>query len=72
MTSKAQAESFKVEWEVETILNSRRTGRWKKLSYLVSWKGYNASYNSWEPVENLSNARALVEEFHRSHPSAPT
>ena len=59
------------EYEVEAILESVRKGRWKKLWYFVSWKNYDASRNTWEPEENLANARDLVEEFHRRNPGAP-
>jgi hypothetical protein len=60
-----------IEWEVHRVLDSRLFGRWKKLQYLVSWKGYGPEENSWEPAENLENAPEAVAEFHRSHPKAP-
>ena len=49
------------EWEVETILDFReRRGRGP---FLVKWKGYLASENSWEPVEGLENAEGLVQPW---------
>jgi len=48
-------------WEVETILNQRtRHGRGQ---FLVKWKGYPNSKNSWEPVEGLENAEDLVQAW---------
>ena len=40
----------------------RREGR-GKLKYLVRWKGYVAEKDTWEGLEDLKNARNLVEEF---------
>jgi hypothetical protein len=31
----------KPEYEVEEVLASRRHRRWKKLQYLLQWKGYS-------------------------------
>ena len=57
------------EWEVDRILDSKRC--YRKLHYLVQWAGYSYVRTSWEPAENLGNARELVEEFHREHPRKP-
>lgn len=57
------------EYEVEEVLDSKVHG--KGLRYLVKWKGYDESENSWEPVKNLKNAQVKVKEFHWRHPSAP-
>ena len=57
------------EYEVEEILDSRIFRR--KLQYLVSWKGYDISERSWEPVENFSNHEESVLEFHRRYPLKP-
>jgi Chromo (CHRromatin Organisation MOdifier) domain len=37
------------EYEVEHIINHRCTGQGKTLQYLVKWKGYPESDNTWEP-----------------------
>jgi hypothetical protein len=54
------------EWEVECILDSRM--RYRKLSYLVQWAGYNYVRTSCEPGENLENAPELPDEFHCENP----
>jgi hypothetical protein len=41
------------EYEVESIVGHRQFGRGKKLHYLIKWKGYPASDNTWEPEEDV-------------------
>jgi len=55
------------EYEVEAIVNHRRYGRQHHLQYLIKWKGYPSSDNTWEPEENV-HAEDLVKEYHRRHP----
>lgn len=55
------------EFEVEDIVNSRLFHR--QLQYLVRWKGYSAGDNSWEPVANLTNAKATITKFHCKFPN---
>jgi len=57
------------EWEVECILDSAQC--YRKLHYLVLWAGYSHIRTNWEPIENLENARELIDEFHRYHPNKP-
>jgi Zn-dependent protease with chaperone function len=42
-----------------------------RLEYLVKWKGYTDKHNTWEPADNLDNAKKKVTDFHQKHPSAP-
>ncbi|CAG9336224.1 unnamed protein product [Blepharisma stoltei] len=53
------------EYEVEAILDKKITR--KSIFYLVKWKNFDDSYNSWEPIENLSNCKDLYEEYDISH-----
>jgi hypothetical protein len=49
------------EYEVEAILAHRKIGR--QMQYLVKWKGYDPSNNTWEPERNLTNMEELLEEY---------
>ena len=59
------------EYEVEEVLDSRRYGRWKKLQYLVHWKGWGPEHNSWEAAEDLVHAPDAVCDFYAKFPNAP-
>ena len=54
-----------LEYEVAAILDSKIVRN--KLYYLVDWLGYSPSERTWEPIENVSNAHALLEDFHRRY-----
>lgn len=45
------------EWEVDFVLDKRYD------KYLVKWKGYDVSEATWEPEENLENAKQALEDF---------
>ena len=48
-----------LEYEVKQVL-ATRCHRWKKkLQYLLKWKGYSATHNSWEPASNISTPELL-------------
>ncbi|KAL6167032.1 hypothetical protein ACJQWK_06483 [Exserohilum turcicum] len=54
------------EYEVEKIIDLQKfRGQWK---YLVKWKGWPESHNTWEPEGNLTNSESLVREYHRKYP----
>jgi hypothetical protein len=60
-----------LEWEVEQILDSRF--RYRRLEYLVAWKGYEETEDrtTWEPASNLENSPELVAAFHAAYPDKP-
>jgi len=58
-------------YEVETILQSRLTPNKKGVQYLIKWKGYPDSENSWLPSSQLKSAQILVKQFHSRNPRAP-
>ena len=57
------------EYEVEEILDSKY--HYKRLFYLVKWKGYNPCDNSWEPTSFVKNAPHLIKAFHAKYPRRP-
>src|SRR5271170_1725379 len=57
------------EYEVEEILDSKYLR--KRLFYLVKWKCYDPSNNSWEPASFVKNAPHPVTAFHAKYPRHP-
>jgi Chromo (CHRromatin Organisation MOdifier) domain len=51
------------EYEVEQVLASRLYGCWKKLQYLIRWKGYSHTHDSWVSADDV-HAPDLVQTFH--------
>ena len=41
------------------------------MHFLVKWKGYPTSDNSWEPQENL-HADELIVDFYKRNPETKT
>uniref|UniRef100_A0A0G4ICZ2 Chromo domain-containing protein n=1 Tax=Chromera velia CCMP2878 TaxID=1169474 RepID=A0A0G4ICZ2_9ALVE len=49
------------EWEVDRVVDMRGKGR--TLEYRVVWKGYSETEATWEPPENLKNAKDAIKAF---------
>src|SRR6266404_1622676 len=58
-------------YEVEAILQSRQTKNRRGIQYIVKWKGYPDSDNSWEPASHMKNTLNLVTAFHKRYPHFP-
>ena len=43
---------------VESIIDHRRHGR--SYEYLVSWKGFDPTHNSWEPAVNFFDIQVIT------------
>ena len=57
------------EWEVDDILESRY--HYNRLQYRANWSGWPHD-RTWYYADNgeFDNARDVVEDFHRNHPTA--
>jgi hypothetical protein len=53
-------------WEVEAIIEARKT---KRAEWLVKWEGWSEAYNSWEPRAHINPA--LIAEFEGKPPPPP-
>ncbi len=52
------------EWEIEKILRERSFEKGKE--FLVRWKGYPPSDDSWIEEKDLNNSKELLQEWKRS------
>jgi Chromo (CHRromatin Organisation MOdifier) domain len=57
------------EYEVEQIMNSRCIGHARKLQYLLQWKGYSRTHDSWQDATEV-HAPELVKEYYDRKKSA--
>ena len=58
------------EWEIEKIIKSRFYGKRRNLQFLVRWKGFPPSEDSWV-LESEMSAPDLIADFYETHPSMP-
>ena len=56
---------------MEKIIKVQPRGRGRKMHFLVKWKGYPMSDNSWEPQENV-HPDELIAEFYKRNPTTKT
>jgi hypothetical protein len=54
-------------YEIEEILQERPTRNRKSTQYLVKWKGYLDSENSWLPAKELTHAKDALHKFKSRH-----
>jgi len=57
----------KEQYEVEQIRNHRYFGRKRTLQYLIHWKGYPDSDDTWEAAADM-HAPDLVKAYHKGTP----
>jgi hypothetical protein len=67
------------EYEVEAVLAHRerklrgkKKGKKVAREYLVKWLSYSDENNTWEPEDNLENARERLQEYWVNHGVQPT
>jgi hypothetical protein len=54
-------------YEIKDILMAQPTHNRKSTQYLIKWKGYPASENSWLLEKELTNAKELLDQFKQKH-----
>ena len=55
------------EYEVESIHSHQYFGKNKKLEFLIRWKGYAPSDDTWEPADSV-HAPNLIKEYKQRTP----
>jgi hypothetical protein len=58
-----ETETTESEYEIERILDTKRVRN--QQYYLVKWKGYDDSENTWEPTSHLRNSQESIRKFHQ-------
>jgi hypothetical protein len=56
-------------YKIEEILQECLTRNKKSTQYLVKWKGYPDSKNSWLPAKELTHAKDILHKFKSKHTS---
>jgi hypothetical protein len=56
-------EGEELEYEVDKITSLKIDEKTGELRYLVEWKGYNRSADSWEPEDNFKHASNALKTF---------
>ena len=54
-------------WEIDQILAETAPGvaipKW-----FIHWKGWDAKFDSWEPLENLAGCEEVIRQFKETNP----
>ena len=48
-------------YEAEAVLNHKLLGQSRRVHYLVHWRGYPSSEDTWEPAEHLRGCVLLTD-----------
>ena len=58
--------------KIKTIQEWATPQRVKDVQSFLGFTNFYRRERTWEPVENVINARALIEDFHRQYPEKPS
>ena len=53
----------KNEYTVEQIVKNKIVNQ--KFEYLIKWKGYDETKNTWEPFQNLVHCKTILRKYYR-------
>jgi hypothetical protein len=53
------------QFEIDAIINHRNQSQ--GLEFLICWKGYNPSHDTWEPIANISDITAIQKYWSRNN-----
>ncbi|KAL1121193.1 hypothetical protein V6Z11_D01G215800 [Gossypium hirsutum] len=62
-SSEDSSEEFEVERLLDICFGDPNKAKKRGLYFKVRWKGYDKSYDTWEPIEGLSNCEERLKEF---------
>ena len=54
---------------VEAILDSKRSKGKRNFYYLILWQSQDPENKTWEPLQDVVNATASIQEFERRFPN---
>lgn len=52
-----------VNYEVDHILDHREWPHLNSFTFLIRWKGFDSSADTWEPLDNLAGSRELLNDY---------
>jgi hypothetical protein len=55
--------TYKKLYKVEAIVSKKSIKG--QTHYLIKWKNYPSSQNTWEPIKHLENVKWMVDEFNK-------
>ena len=61
--SQTWAFSRKDKYEIDCIIGEQQIK--ERTHFLIKWKNYDITDSTWEPRENLDNARTIIRKFRR-------
>ena len=62
--SKIESNACEIEYEIEKITDKRIKLN-GKIEYKIKWLGYSDKESSWEPADQLYNAKEAIEEYEK-------